>query len=262
MIAEMIVFLHGMLGGPSGFDPVEQELRRRGVSTPCARLRLPGHGLEPWGTDVGSFDAAVDALAARLPRAQRLTLVGYSLGGRLALALGAKGLSTIERVVAIGAHMGIEDREERSLRGAWDRSMAELVRGRGMAALVSAWEALPIFATQSSLEPVVLDRQRAVRLAHQAPAVAWAFETLGSGAMPPLADKILRSGVPVDLVAGERDDKYAGIARQLAARGASVIPGAGHNVLLEAPAAFAETLIKIFRRRAPQRVDESTRGAS
>ena len=51
-------------------------------------------------------------------------------------------------------------------------------------------------------------------------------------------------------LAGERDEKYRALAAQAAEAGATVciIPGAGHNAHLEAPATFAKEVASFLRK--------------
>ncbi|HWT24896.1 MAG TPA: alpha/beta fold hydrolase, partial [Solirubrobacteraceae bacterium] len=68
----------------------------------------------------------------------------------------------------------------------------------------------------------------------------------GTGVMPPLWDRLGELGLPVSLVAGERDAKFRAIAERMAAAlpAARVVvaPGAGHAVPLEAPDAVAAAI--------------------
>jgi pimeloyl-ACP methyl ester carboxylesterase len=64
--------------------------------------------------------------------------------------------------------------------------------------------------------------------------------------MPSCRDALVSLAVPTVVVAGERDERFAGIARDLAgtwrAARAIVVPGVGHDVVLEAPGVVAELL--------------------
>ncbi|NUP04619.1 MAG: alpha/beta fold hydrolase [Polyangiaceae bacterium] len=243
-----IVLLHGMLGSPAGFDALIAEMTAAGVRAEYLPRVLPGHGAERWGMELTSFDAVADAIAEDVPRGA--TVIGYSLGGRLALSIATRHPGRVARVVAIGADLGIEVERERRIRRTWDRSHAELVRARGMEALVDAWEALPVFATQKDLPRSVLDAQRRARMKHEPEGIAWALSTLGTGSMRPLYDGLERCRVPIHLVAGALDEKFSAIARRAAQRlpssRAQLIEGAGHNPLLEKPRALAATLATLL----------------
>ncbi len=247
-----LVLLHGMLGSPAMWQPMIGALpagARAMVQT------LPFHGLMPWGEPLQSFDDAVDGLLGRLPSGP-IVVVGYSLGGRLALSL-ASTCSDVRAVVAIGAGLGIENESLRAERLGWERKMAEIVRARGMEALVEAWEALPLFASQRALPPPAFALQRATRLAHRPEVIARAFEVLGSASMPLLAPRLVGSQAELLLVAGALDERYRAVNEDAAARlrcHRVVVAGAGHNVALEAPATLAR-LVAPYLDLAPQRED-------
>ncbi len=62
-------------------------------------LDLPGHGRSAWHDAFDSFDAWVDAVAAQLPA--RCTLLGWSLGGQLAIELAARLPGRVEKLVLV-----------------------------------------------------------------------------------------------------------------------------------------------------------------
>jgi 2-succinyl-6-hydroxy-2,4-cyclohexadiene-1-carboxylate synthase len=231
------VYLHGLLGGPGCWRGV-LAARRNGRPARC--LRLFGHG-RPARAVPASFDAAVDELARDLD--EPTTLVGYSFGGRLALALACAAPERVRAALCIGAHPGIDDEAERSARQGSDRELARELREQGLDVFVERWEALPLFESQSAAERAA---QRTVRCGHDAEGVALALERLGTGSMPPLAARLGELSVPVALVAGARDEKFVALARRAARESQKIRPvvvaGAGHNVALEAPQAVARIL--------------------
>ena len=64
--------------------------------------------------------------------------------------------------------------------------------------------------------------------------------------MAPLWDRLGELAMPVVVLAGERDEKYVGLAERLAAAlptpHVAIVPGAGHALPLEAPAAVAAAI--------------------
>ncbi len=65
-----LVFLHGFLGNSADWEAVLSYL----PDCPCFGVDLPGHGSSPFSTTF-DFD----------PPAPKFHLIGYSMGGRLAL---------------------------------------------------------------------------------------------------------------------------------------------------------------------------------
>jgi len=165
-------------------------------------------------------------------------VLGYSLGGRIALGLAALRPGRVRSAVLIGASAGLADPSERAARVRADEALAESLERDGLEAFAERWLAQPLFATQARLGPEFLARARAQRLRNRAHGLAASLRGIGTGAQPPLHARLARLAVPLLFVAGGDDAKFSAIARELAAlapRGeCALVPGAGHAVHLEA----------------------------
>ena len=182
-----------------------------------------------------SFEDTVREFAEQLP--EHFDLVGYSMGARLALGIIALQPTRVRRALLIGVHPGITDEEARRRRVAWEHERARAIE-RDYGQFVAEWEKMPLFATQHSVGDDRRAAQRAQRSEHTARGVAWAMRQLGLGAMPAYWSALANSPMPITLATGALDEKFS----QLAARAPGVehviIPGSGHNVVLEAPDAL------------------------
>src|SRR5207245_2728779 len=80
---------------------------------------------------------------------ERTHLVGYSMGGRLALHVAARKPERLLSLVTIGAHAGLEEgpREGRRL---GDEALAQRIESDGLEAFVKYWSGLPMFARGAS----------------------------------------------------------------------------------------------------------------
>lgn len=149
----------------------------------------------------------------------------------------------------VGGHVGPARAAERAERAALDAERAAALRRGDLTAFVDAWEALPLFATQRALPSAVQAQQRAARLVHDALALAWAFEVAGLACMPDLRPAVAASRQPLVFLTGALDTRFAALGASLErppwVRRRSV-PGAGHNLLLEAPAAVAASLADLM----------------
>jgi 2-succinyl-6-hydroxy-2,4-cyclohexadiene-1-carboxylate synthase len=235
--------LHGFLGAPESWRAVVRALRHAGA------VRAPvlfGHGSPPEPVPA-SFDAAVDALAAGIAGG---IVVGYSFGGRLALGLARRHGRKLRGAVAIGAHPGLADDDQRAARREWESAEGAKLETHGLETFVRSWEALPLFASQRELPASTRDEQRRTRLSHDALGVARAMTGLGTGSMPPVEPAAL--GCPVLLVSGALDTEHRERAAALSRRAPplehAVLPGVGHNPLLEAPEALAALIDDRARR--------------
>jgi 2-succinyl-6-hydroxy-2,4-cyclohexadiene-1-carboxylate synthase len=170
-------------------------------------------------------------------------VVGYSMGGRLALhgalRFGFAGL------VVLGSSAGIEDAGERRRRRREDVELAEWIEGHPIAEAVERWERNPVFASQSQ---DLVAAQRPGRLDHSPADLAQLLRSAGKGACPPIWDRLGELRMPVLALAGENDHTYRAAAERIASlvpRGSSgVIAGAGHAAHLEAPATVAEAIVR------------------
>lgn len=242
-----LVLLHGFAGAPASWEPVLQALPAPRAAVAVA---LPGH--HPSSLVAPGFEANVDAVARALEVAglAGCELAGYSLGGRVALGLAVRHPHLAARLTVIGAHPGLERDQDRQQRVAQDRAWITLLRERGLAAFVAAWEQQPLFATQARLGAEVLAGQQRVRAGHDAAALALSLEHMGLGVMPAYGPHLGALAMPVTWIAGALDEKFAALARaavdRLAQAGRparlALVPGSGHNVLLEQPAALAALL--------------------
>lgn len=243
----MWLLLHGFTGAPESWRQVAEEASsERPPLTPT----LTGHGADWQRTAVASFAGEVMRLASVVAETARPRLLcGYSMGSRLALGLLSDRPDLFDAAVLIGMHPGLPDEAARAERRALDAGRVRQLRQEGLPAFVSAWERLPLFATQQDLPDEALEVQRATRLGHDSEGLARSLEVLGLAEMPDYAPAIASIEVPVTLMTGSLDRKFSEIASALADLNpqveAEVVEGVGHNVLLEAPTAVAATMKRV-----------------
>lgn len=208
---------------------------------------LPGHGPEAGLTDPSRF--TLESVLARIGAAGSwpADLIGYSMGGRIALHFAAAFPERVRRLVLESASAGLETEAERAERRAADAALAARIVSEGMEWFVEHWEAQPLFEPRSRLDPAILARERELRMRNDARSLAATLTGLGTGSLPSLWDRLGRIETPTLLIAGELDGKFVQIAERMTramphAR-MVVVPGAGHTVHLEAPAAWLDAVV-------------------
>jgi 2-succinyl-6-hydroxy-2,4-cyclohexadiene-1-carboxylate synthase len=244
-----LLLLHGFTGSAATWRPFASEWG--GFRT--IAVDLAGHGGSDAPLDesryamercVAGLTAILDALSV-----ERAAVLGYSMGGRVALHLALAAPERVAAIVLESASPGIEDRRERAARVASDRALADRIERDGIETFVDSWEQLPLWATQSRLPESVRRALRAQRLRNDASGLANSLRGMGAGAQEPVLARLGELSTPALLVAGEHDQKYRDLAAAMQERivGARVhiIEGAGHAVHLERPEVFAP-IVKEF----------------
>lgn len=233
-----VVCLHGFLGRGRDWATLAPRLDGLRVLAPD----LPGHGdaaTLPRGASV--FEAAAEAVVATLDAAgvRRAGLVGYSMGGRLALYLALTHPERWTHLVLESASPGLPDAAARRERRTADAERAEAIRA-DLRRFVEAWYELPLFRTLTRRQRARLAERRA---AGHADALATALVGMSTGAQPDLWPRLATLAVPATAIVGAEDPKFVDIAERMAARAprlrALVVPGASHNVHMECPEAWA-----------------------
>jgi 2-succinyl-6-hydroxy-2,4-cyclohexadiene-1-carboxylate synthase len=176
---------------------------------------------------------------------QRTHLVGYSMGGRLALHVAARKPERLLSLLTIGAHAGLEE-DAREGRRLGDEALAQRIENDGLEPFVKYWSGLPLFAGLERRGPSFLAQVRAERMNNTVAGLACSLRGMGAGMMQPVWDDLARVTVPCTFVAGQLDHGYVASARKLASAvpngRVEVVLRAGHAVHQERPEAFAHVL--------------------
>ena len=232
MQAPLIVFVPGFMQRGEAWAPVATRVAER-YPTRC--LEFETHTLE---ARLSELTAAAPAGAA---------VVGYSMGGRLALHAAVRDPERFGALVLVGASAGIDDEGERRARLEADLELAARIESRPIEATVAAWERLPVLAGQP---PDLVEAQRAGRLAQRPADLAALLRSAGQGALEPVWDRVASLPMPLLALAGELDSRYVAAAERLARlapRGrTAVVPGAGHAAHLERPDLVAQLVLELL----------------
>lgn len=246
---EAILFLHGFLGASDELDALTAELANRFY---CLSPSLPGHGATRVASGLHGYrieetaKALIDLLKAL--DLSPVGLVGYSMGGRLALYLATHFPDSFARVVSISATPGLKMASERHARILRDARLAASLEAEGLASFLARWYDQPLFATLRShpIFPQVLDR----RQRNDPAELARSLRQLGTGRQPSLWALLTSLPMPLLLLVGARDEKFVAINTEIAAQcpkaRLETIPDCGHAVHLEAPVRVAELIGQFF----------------
>lgn len=239
-----LCFLHGFMGAGTDWRPVVSALEEEAFSL---TLDLPGHGASLDGPDhLYCMEGATQALADVLDdaRVDRCTLVGYSMGGRVALYFALFHPGRVHRLVLESASPGIDDEAARAERRALDAERARRIR-EDLDAFLRDWYRQPLFASLRRHDLVA--EMVARRRANDPAELARALRGLSPGRQPSLWGRLEDLSPRTLVLTGALDDKYAETTAEATARIPDarrvLVPGAGHNVHAERPQAFLAHLV-------------------
>lgn len=245
--APRVVLLHGFTQTSVSWAPVAEVLAE---DHQVVAVDLPGHG-RSGGSELDLPETAAAVGRTGGPAAY----VGYSMGGRVALRLALDHPELVRHLILVGATAGIDDPLARAERRAEDEARAQHLDRAGTQVFLDEWLAQPLFA-QMTPRPDDL----AARRANPARGLAASLRRSGTGTMDPPWWAELASlgdaGVPVTVVVGERDHKFAALGQRLIegigpTAHAVTITGAGHACHLEDPGAFLAEVRRALTRPGP-----------
>ncbi len=242
-----LVLLHGFAGSAENWAEL---IPRLAADFQVIMIDIIGHGASAKPTDATRYQMeyvardVVDLIAILIN--DPVHVLGYSMGGRLALYLAVHYPQRLRSLVLESASPGLASPAERALRQQSDQQLAQWILERGMVWFVDYWENLALFATQKNIDPARFARQRQQRLKNDPVGLANSLLGMGTGVQPSLWANLAQINMPSLLVVGELDAKYVTLNRamdaQLPRSTLTLISGIGHNTHLERLPEFATTL--------------------
>ncbi len=240
-----LIMLHGLLGDRHDWIKVRDQLAGKGI--PTLALDLPGHG-ENHGVQVSSFDAFHHWLGATLNARSidRYCLLGYSLGGRLALYHASRQPPGLQALWLESAHPGLPE-SERPGRLAHDERWAIRFEQEPLQNVLANWYQQPVFADLST----AARSQQCKRRGHNiGKAVACMLRATSLGHQPSQWPWLADTSLPVGYLSGLHDAKFSGLATRLTAAAPHIAHApleGGHNLHSEQPGQVARQLESWYR---------------
>jgi len=175
---------------------------------------------------------------------EKVHCLGYSMGGRLALALALCHPVYIRSLILESSTAGLTSEQERSARRTSDRKLASMIRD-DLVRFVDYWEKIPLFESQQ--HALTLEEKqdlRKVRLAQNPFGLAGSLLGMGTGSQPNYFPRLSELSMPVLLITGALDQKFCQIAVEMTkhlSNGTHIkIDKSGHTVHLEQYQLFVE----------------------
>ncbi|MFQ4141243.1 2-succinyl-6-hydroxy-2,4-cyclohexadiene-1-carboxylate synthase [Chlorogloeopsis sp. ULAP02] len=249
----LIIFLHGFMGNCHEFEEAIQLLER---DFNCLVIDLPGHGQ----TQILGSDECYQMTNTALSLINLLDylkiskglLVGYSMGGRLALYLALHFHHRFTKVVLESASPGLPTEVKRLERVKHDEQIARklnrIVEESDWISFLSTWYSQSIFGNIKNHPQ--FQQLIEIRLKNNPKELAKSLRMMGTGFQPSLWEKLQDNTIPLLLLAGEYDEKFIDINTEMVnickLSQLKVIRNAGHNIHFENTVAFVENIRQFF----------------
>lgn len=246
------LMLHGFTGSSENWEGVAPEL-----ATPN-KLIMPdllGHGrtdapAEPERYQMEQAAADLVALLDHL-NIKQINVLGYSMGGRLALYLATHYPQHVHSLVLESSSPGLTTAAERTERQQRDEALATRIETEGIEKFVAFWESLPLWESQRALPLSVRNTLREKRLNNRPEGLANSLRGMGTGVQPSLWDSLAHLPHPTLLLTGLRDTKFVDInqqmSKQIPTAALQIISHAGHTIHLERPKLYTQTVLTFLR---------------
>ena len=212
---------------------------------------LPGHGTRSMDSDA-TFESVAEEVYAHIDSLglERPHLMGYSMGGRVALHLAVQHPGQFASLILESASPGILNDMERKLRREVDDARAETIRSIPLRHFLEDWYRQPLFSSLSNRPDLLLDLVDA-KEGGNPEWLALAVSAMSPGRQPSLWEVLPNLDLPAFLIAGELDSKYTKLAlamdEKLPRSELRLVDGAGHCVHAEQPDELAHRLRRMLR---------------
>ena len=233
-------FLHGFLVFSSDWDLFKEDFSPHKSIAYSIEYFLPHPNkdknyLRPWAK---KFNNTV--FSAKTSNLEKNILIGYSLGGRLALQCLAENNNHWDGVIIISANPGLTDKYEKEARVQNDENWAHRFLIEPWESVMNAWNSQGVFSGQKSnhnREEILFNREK----------IAEIISGFSLGKQENLRYVIENIKIPVLWISGELDTKFATIGKEISFINKNIksviIPNVGHRVPWEASEKFRELCI-------------------
>ncbi|WP_071189083.1 2-succinyl-6-hydroxy-2,4-cyclohexadiene-1-carboxylate synthase [Trichormus sp. NMC-1] len=245
----LILFLHGFMGNLDEFD---EAIKLLGEDFSYLTLDLPGHGKTQvlGGDEYYKMEQTAPAIINLLDelKISQCFLIGYSMGGRLALYLTLYFPEKFIKVVLESASPGIPTDTERLARIKSDFQIASkltrIINKKDFQTFLNNWYNQPIFGNikNHSQYPPMLES----RLENNPLELVKSLQFMGNGYQPSLWEKLEQNKLPLLLLVGKNDKKFVNINTAMSYRcefsQLRIINKSAHNIHLENTLDFVKNI--------------------
>ncbi len=246
---QWLLLLHGFSGSSVDWEFLLNNLFNYNVIAPD----IIGHGRSeaPEANYFYEFNNVVSQIELILARekAEQIIPIGYSMGGRFAIALAGAHPELIKGLILESTTPGIRLKKERLKRIQEDEILAEKILKGELTDFFERWFNKEIFKWDERFDKKRIQQIIIQRSKNSAIGLFNILKESGTGRMPYFLNSLKKLNAPILLITGEEDKKFTTLNKTLAGKLTDathiIVKGCGHNVHLEKPEIFIN-LVKTF----------------
>lgn len=235
MTRTIIYAIHGFLGQPSDWNmlSIKSLSVEAFVPVDLSKIKIDSTEFWEWSAEFNNL-IKQDGFDRRI-------LIGYSLGGRLAIHALIQCPSIWSSAVLISAHPGMKAQLEKQMRMEEDKQWAQRFKMEPWDRLMRAWNSREVF---SGYDPI-FERKEAD---YSRETLASMLNQFSLGKQEDLSSHISDLPFPILWASGAHDRRYAEISATISLKHELskvwIVPNAGHRIPWEVPEAFQLQLIQ------------------
>lgn len=246
-VSRYVFFIHGFTGNAGDWNEIIPSIN---PDYQCVAIDLVGHGKSDSPIDVSLYNFSSISQQLRFIIYQftnePVTLVGYSMGGRVALNFAIENPGQVLSLILESSSAGIDDEIQRLQRQNEDEKLAAYIENNTMENFVDYWMNIDLFSSQRALSKDKINEIRNNRLKNNKTGLANSLRGFGAGKMIPLYDKLKEFSQKTLLITGEKDTKYCNLNLRMSKIFLSskhiILSNAGHNTHLEKSEDFIDAI--------------------
>ena len=234
-----LILIHGFTGSHESFETSVRYLRQ---FFKVITIDMIGHGKSfDKNPNNYTFERSVQLIKDILIELniKKTNLLGYSLGGRLALHFAINSSILINKLILCSTSPGIKDKSKRRDRQNSDSYLVNLLLDQGIGGFVNYWESLSIWEPEKKLSNNIKQNMRKIRLKQNPLGLINSLNSQGQGIQKFLLKNLTKIQNKTLIFAGEKDNKYIKnsyeIQKNIKDSKVQIVPNSGHNLILENP---------------------------
>ena len=243
-----VLLIHGFTGSHKSFQKVSSFLSSQ---FKVITVDMIGHGQSMnYESKNYTFDKSINDLNKILDSLsiKKINLIGYSLGGRLAMQFALKNIAKLSSLIICSASYGIEKKEDRENRVLSDKKIVTMLENKPIETFVKYWKNLDIWDSEKNLSVERRNKINKIRLSQNKIGLALNLSYQGQGKQEFIGNKLKKIKTKSLIMYGSNDSKYKEMSKEISKEIQNskllMVPNSGHNIILENPIFVAQEIKK------------------